>query len=157
MIDYLCRQRKVLPVQLQLKGEDQIAAENETKDLIEKLAKLKYELTTNKPFVELNSNLEDTKLWNDCLRTELERTKDVTWFNVSWLYAECYVYRRIREIFYCSKYYQRFDPFDHNKKESFQNSKDEVIRLTAQLELTEKNLESQSLKDLFHAFLMVNN
>ena len=121
VIDLLCRQRKHLPLLLGVKEENRVAAEEETKMLIEELARLKYELQTNKPLKELVDDLSDKTKWNEHLKREEDRlgTDGVLWFNVSWLYAECYFYRRMREIFAVSQYFKKFDPFYLIKEEAF--------------------------------------
>ena len=83
-IDLICRQRKQLPLLLSVKKEDHAAAEEETKDLIEELARLKYELQTNKSLNVLTSDLPDTKAWNEFLKQEEivhAKEGEVTWFN----------------------------------------------------------------------------
>lgn len=120
VIDLLCRQRKeITSIDLQLPSDQQTEAEEETKQLIEELAKLKYELQTNKPIKPIISTLPDAKAWNDLLADEYRKNNDVTYYNVIWLLSECYFYRMMREIFIRSKYFQNFDHFFTAKKESF--------------------------------------
>jgi hypothetical protein len=61
---------------------------------------LKNELQTNKPFKALTSNGPDVSSWNTYYEKESEREgAEPRWFRTSWLYAECYMYRRIHEAF----------------------------------------------------------
>ncbi|OTF79685.1 UPF0364 protein C6orf211-like protein, partial [Euroglyphus maynei] len=109
----------IVRIELQLPVDQQAAAEEETKQVIEELAKLKYELQTNKPILPIISTLSDTRAWNDLLTDEYRRNDNVVYFNVSWLLSECYFYRMMHEIFVRSKYFQNFDQFFSIKKESF--------------------------------------
>ncbi|KAH9505943.1 hypothetical protein DERF_010706 [Dermatophagoides farinae] len=122
VIDLLCRQRKqIISIDLKLPPEQQPEAEEETKQLIEELAKLKYELQTNKSIRPIvSSSLSDTQAWNDLLNEEYRHNDNVVYFNVSWLLSECYFYRMMHEIFIRSKYFQNFDQFFTVKKESFE-------------------------------------
>jgi len=63
------------------------AKRDEGKRIIEKLATLKYELQHNRQLTPLEG--PDTAAYN----TELQQLGTHSWFNVPWLYAECYLYR----------------------------------------------------------------
>jgi hypothetical protein len=57
---------------------------------VETLAKLKYELQHDRALTPiLDDGQPDVKGYND----ELAALESPTWFNVPWLYAECYLYR----------------------------------------------------------------
>lgn len=156
-IDLICRQRKHLPELLWVKEKDRLAAEEETKNLIEELARLKYELQTNKPFQVLTSDYSDTKVWNDLLKREeiVKGNEEVTWFNVSWLYAECYLYRRMREIFLLSEHFKEFDQFYQIKEEAFFGSQTFASNLASHLLTVKDLLAQQSLESLFYFYIMV--
>ena len=83
---------------------------DELKQIIGGFSKLKFELQTNKPFVPLISDSEESKIWNEYLNFRHEYDgSPPTWFLIDWLYEECYLYRRFREIFelrYHQMYYQ---------------------------------------------------
>ena len=57
---------------------------------IEKLGEIKYELEHNKPIKEIKHG-KDAENWNN----EVKKLEGKGCFNVSWLFAECYIYRRI--------------------------------------------------------------
>ncbi|CAG2121150.1 unnamed protein product, partial [Medioppia subpectinata] len=44
------------------------------------------------------------------------------WFSSSWLYSECYFYRRIREAFEITRHVNAFDPFNDSKEEALTSS-----------------------------------
>lgn len=70
------------------------------KQAIGLLSKLRNELQTDKPVIELTDGLEDTDSWNEYLQRQQRLQGDqepVSWFKSPWLYVECYMYRRIQE------------------------------------------------------------
>ena len=54
---------------------------------------------TNKPIEKLTDNVDDTKLWNDYLISQTVGSENPSHFTSSWLYVECYFYRKIVEVF----------------------------------------------------------
>lgn len=74
-----------------------IQAEKQTISL---LSKMRNELQTDKPVLELTDGLQDIDSWNQYLQRQqrLQGDQDsVSWFKSPWLYMECYMYRRIQE------------------------------------------------------------
>lgn len=69
------------------------------KAVLAQFSKLRYELQTDKPMEPIESG-EDLKAWS--LVFDRYRSKfggeNPKWFSVSWLFAECYMYRKIVEI-----------------------------------------------------------
>jgi len=113
VIDLLHRQR----LQLALKDN------NALKQVLELMSKLRYELATNKPFAEINDEREDAIVWNEYMqrRTQIEG-ETPKWFNTTWLYAECYAYRRLVECSAASSELRDFDYFGSQKRESFRDN-----------------------------------
>ncbi|KAJ6218105.1 hypothetical protein RDWZM_009262 [Blomia tropicalis] len=155
VIDLLCRQRKQFPILLSIEKDQYTEAIEETKALIEELARLKYELQTNKPLKLLSTSYgsSDTEQWNQYLLKHKTNndSQEVTWFNVSWLYAECYFYRRMWETFQLSAHYRQFDQFYLIKQESFLQLLPFADKLASHL-LQVK--ESDLNQDHFHFYLM---
>ncbi|XP_075168556.1 damage-control phosphatase ARMT1-like [Haematobia irritans] len=75
------------------------------------VAKLKKQLENNGSFEKLPENDHDSELWNNFI-TNLE--PDASFFSICWLYAECYLYRKIYSFFEIStsllKDYDYFSP-----------------------------------------------
>lgn len=70
------------------------------KFVIGEISKLKYEIQTDKSLEEFKGKSEDGEFYNQYLKEQrCERDGNVTFFNSIWLHAECYVYRKIWEIF----------------------------------------------------------
>lgn len=72
------------------------AAREEVKTVIGQISELKYELQTDKELRSLPEYTDELKKWNEFLLT-LEDKK--SYFSAVWLYAECYMYRRLKLIF----------------------------------------------------------
>lgn len=153
VIDTLYRQRKQIPLTLNIPKDQLFKAEEETKELIEKLAKLKYELQTNKQIEPIVSELSDTKLWNEYIKNELkEQNGNIEYFSVSWLFSECYIYRAMREIFVKSKYFKNYDQFTYIKQDSFKVCLNAACDLAKHLK---KLQPSDSFELEFYNFAMV--
>lgn len=70
----------------------------ELKTTIGKISELRYQMQTDKPMEPISLG-PDVVLWNtvfDVYRRELG--SEPTWFSVSWLFAECFMYRKIADI-----------------------------------------------------------
>lgn len=157
VIDLIYRQRKHLPQLLSNRTDTHLSAEEETKSLIEELARLKYELQTNKPLKMVTDNLPEANIWNEYLTKEQSKQpqEEVSWFNVSWLYAECYMYRRMREVFFLSEHYKQFDQFYLIKQEAFFNAKQFASNLASQLLSIQDMAQNKPIVDLFYFYIMV--
>ena len=122
-IDSTCRQVKTLVDLGLVKPENRVQAEEEMKDSIGRIAKLRNELMTDKPFTELVSTAPDVKIWNQYLTDYKKQFGcEPKWFECEWLYAECYLYRRTREAFEVTKYVNKFDPFNESKEQALKSS-----------------------------------
>lgn len=74
-------------------------AQEELKNIIGEISKLKYEIQTNKPLRHLISDASDVKFYNHYLNKLSNEDGHTTYFHTIWLVAECYMYRRLREMF----------------------------------------------------------
>ena len=65
------------------------------------MSKLRNEIQTDKPLLEIEDGRSDQHFWNQCLIQDAEQQKadgdTAGWFHSPWLYVECYMYRRIQE------------------------------------------------------------
>ena len=75
------------------------AGTEDVQGVLAQLSKLRYELQTDKP-MEPIENGPDRKVWLMVFERYREKFKgeNPKWFSVSWLFAECYMYRKIVEI-----------------------------------------------------------
>jgi damage-control phosphatase, subfamily III len=62
---------------------------------------------------------------------ELDARIQPTWHDVEWLYAECYLYRRVQTFFAMSKYWKDYDVFKRQKMSTFKSSRPAVLELAA--------------------------
>ncbi|KAI9700313.1 MAG: hypothetical protein M1836_002328 [Candelina mexicana] len=126
----------------------------EGKRIVEGLGKLKYELQHDRRIPPL---VDDGKPDVAGYNKELEQLGQPTWFNVPWLYAECYLYRRMSTFFTLSKHWKSYDIFARQKMSTFRSSRPAVVELAAkykelvlQLEQdTSKSSEEEAEKILF--------
>ncbi|XP_026480035.1 protein-glutamate O-methyltransferase-like [Ctenocephalides felis] len=68
----------------------------EIKQIIGHISKLKNELQTNKKLQPIKGHGSDVKTWNNFLESF---TESQDFYTTVFLYAECYLYRRIQEAF----------------------------------------------------------
>ncbi|XP_047429560.1 damage-control phosphatase ARMT1 [Mugil cephalus] len=133
-------------------GEEGIKAEKQTISL---LSKLRNELQTDKPVLELTDGLQDTESWNQYLQRHqmLHEDQDsVSWFKSPWLYVECYMYRRIQEALWLNPPISDYDYFNEGKTQGYFESTQAVIALCTYLEGVKKNIEELSKTQLFEHF-----
>ncbi|XP_069014295.1 damage-control phosphatase ARMT1 [Embiotoca jacksoni] len=133
-------------------GEEGIQAEKQTISL---LSKLRNELQTDKPVLELTDGLQDTESWNRYLQRQQRLRGDeeaVSWFKSAWLYMECYMYRRIQEALWLNPPMSDFDVFNEAKTQSFFESQQAVMTMCTYLEGVNKNVEKLSENQLFEQF-----
>ncbi|KAI1262216.1 hypothetical protein F5Y18DRAFT_419113 [Xylariaceae sp. FL1019] len=107
---------------------DDAEKRDEGKKIVEELARLKYELQHDRHLTPIRDDgFPDVSLYND----ELEKLGTPTWFNIPWLYCECYLYRRISTSFSLSTHWKSYDIFSRQKINTFRSSRPAVIELAA--------------------------
>ncbi|KAH8204739.1 hypothetical protein TruAng_001073 [Truncatella angustata] len=100
--------------------------QDEGKKIVEELGKLKYELQHDRHLTPIRDDGKpDIALYNQ----ELEKLGTPTWFNVPWLYSECYLYRRINTSFSLSQHWKSYDIFSRQKMSTFRSSRPAVLEL----------------------------
>lgn len=107
--DYLCRDKQTI---IDCYGE---GVEEEIKTTIGEISQLKNQLQTGKPFEEFCSPDPDSGIWNSHLKELQEKGVPLNYYETDWLFAECYLYRKIREIFATKKCLHTLDPFSAQK------------------------------------------
>ncbi|KAG0364893.1 hypothetical protein BGX24_004409, partial [Mortierella sp. AD032] len=121
--------------------------EKEAKGIIERIGGLRYELQRDKPFSSqsffgfafvlksienrpLTDKREDVEEWNQALATYYPTS---SWYKASWLFSECYLYRRIKEAFALTEHWKDYDPFFEQKRTVFKSSQKAVVSMAVQL------------------------
>eukprot|EP00835_Amoeboradix_gromovi_P002619 NODE_152_length_16986_cov_0.478119.p6 type:complete len:390 gc:universal NODE_152_length_16986_cov_0.478119:2012-3181(+) len=86
---------------------------------IESLGKLIYELKRNKEICPFDDDMSDLEQWNNCIK-ELKESNlyPMNYFDVPWLFAECYVYRKLESVVH----HLDFDVFAEEKIRSLNHS-----------------------------------
>ncbi|XP_055937558.1 damage-control phosphatase ARMT1-like isoform X2 [Argiope bruennichi] len=129
-----------------------MTAKEEVKEVIGRLSALQNEMVTNKNIKPLVCDSPDVTVWNGYLKQH----EDIygfppTWFESSWLYSECYFYRRIKQAFQLSTSLNEFDPFHKQKEDSFISAIDAASFLCSALNETIAELGNSNGKtNLFH-------
>lgn len=129
-IDFFYRQKKELHKYggtIDEPTENELAEiEQDAKNVIPALTKLRKELETNKS-VELLTKRDlpadlayfndDVDLWNQAMEeNKFEDGQLPTYFNSPWLLVESYIYRKIKDICLDTKHLRMFDPFVEQKQ-----------------------------------------
>ncbi|KAG0203409.1 hypothetical protein BGX33_009132 [Mortierella sp. NVP41] len=104
--------------------------EQEAKKIIERIGGLRYELQRDKPFRPFTDKRVDVEEWNQALADHYGAS---SWFKASWLFSECYLYRRIKEAFALTEHWKDYDPFFEQKSTVFKSSQKAVVSMAVQL------------------------
>ncbi|XP_066255914.1 damage-control phosphatase ARMT1-like isoform X1 [Euwallacea similis] len=129
------------------------------KKAISELAKLKYEIQTNKPLTKLVSKDSDIKIYNEFLEKQASQEGEATHFNTIFLLSECYMYRRIKESFVLTDTLKEFDYFRSFKKELFVSCQKALkIWCDYNVELFHKSFEENwaGYEDKLHGLIKVD-
>ncbi|GLG95983.1 Putative protein-glutamate O-methyltransferase [Gryllus bimaculatus] len=84
------------------------------------LMQLKDEVQTNAWWQKLHDDLPDVQEWNKFLkeRSRQDNVPKLRWISTIWIYAECYLFRRIHQIFRLTESVKDYDPFRRMKIKS---------------------------------------
>ncbi|RZF38494.1 hypothetical protein LSTR_LSTR006089 [Laodelphax striatellus] len=152
VIDHLVRDKESIIAHF---GEK---AREEVKNVIGYVSQLKNELMTDKPLTELSSLGSDHELWNRILSDKTkEHSRPPTWFQTEWLYAECYLYRRLHEAFLQTEAIKHLDPFHWQKTKALENSLVQAEILAQHVnKIVSNNADSSETEQLFYEFLKIS-
>ncbi|KAI5865227.1 DUF89-domain-containing protein [Durotheca rogersii] len=107
---------------------DDSAKQEEGKKIIAELARLKYELQHDRQLTPIRDDGKaDVSVYNH----ELEQLGTPNWFDIPWLFCECYLYRRINTSFSLSTHWKTYDVFYRQKINTFRSSRPAVLELAA--------------------------
>ncbi|KAI9105998.1 hypothetical protein DFS34DRAFT_574725 [Phlyctochytrium arcticum] len=104
-------------------------AEVDAKRCISKISQLTYELQRDREISELEDSGNDSDVWNALIKEQTHPT----WFATTWLFAECFVYRKLQEIFSLSDHWKGYDAFRTDKQASLMSSLSSINIIVAQL------------------------
>ncbi|CCG82058.1 Putative uncharacterized protein [Taphrina deformans PYCC 5710] len=128
---------------------DLTEAENEKategKSIIEAVAKLKYDETHDRALEALDDDGgKDIQAYNE----ELSTLEKPSWFNVPWLFSECYLYRRIHILFTKSIHWKTYDPFFRSKDSTFESSGAAVEELAIRYKKLVEDFDKHAYSDM---------
>lgn len=103
------------------------------KHIVAALAALKYEIQHDRALTPLPSNPGSSLASVDAYNAELAALGSPTWFNCPWLFAECYMYRRIACILETAggPEWRNYDVFARQKSDALRSSRRAVLELAA--------------------------
>lgn len=140
-------------------GDHQSEKLKHGKMIISQISELKYQCARDKelgPIVDDGG--ENLVLYNEELKKAKAANKS-TWFTASWLFAECYLYRRLNSFFTTSEHWKTFDPFHEPKSSCLQASFPAILKLATTLNLSILNLNANDpdqLRTSFRGFLLAS-
>lgn len=124
------------------------------KTIIGEISKLKYELQTDKQMLQLNGSGSDIEAWNNFLQSIAPND---SYFQSVWLYAECYVYRRIKSIFSCTTTMKDYDYFEDSKHIAYYQALPAISLLLKRLEdFNSTKKTNKEIKEAFFKLLKLN-
>nr|CAD7593467.1 unnamed protein product [Timema genevievae] len=159
VVDHLARDKDKIIKEYGEVGSSSSDAREEVKMVIGQLSELKNELQTNKPLVELKSRERDGYQWNTFLEDQRKAGhQELRWFGTVWLYAECYMYRRMWQIFELTQSLAQFDYFRKLKRNSLMFSLDGCVAVCDRLiiELNRQKVPLSEVKEMFGRILKLS-
>ncbi|XP_054282969.1 damage-control phosphatase ARMT1-like isoform X2 [Macrosteles quadrilineatus] len=115
VIDGLSNEREVISAQYGEQGKEDV------ENVLNYLLILKHDMTSDNCFINVVQGV-DAAIYNKYLDKKMKNGSPVTWYSTEWLYAECYLYRRIKEAFLLSKTLGNYDPFHQQKTEAIEEA-----------------------------------
>lgn len=126
----------------------------ELKSCIGEISRLKYELQTDKVMSEIPGDESDQYEWNKLLK-DIEPNN--SYFSAVWLYAECYIYRRLKSIFAETQTLKDFDYFEKSKKNELNNSMGTIASVIKSVnEFNATDPDQEQVGEFFRNLLKVN-
>lgn len=87
----------------------------------------------------------DVQEWNQALSDHYAGS---SWYKASWLFSECYLYRRIKEAFARTEHWRDYDPFFEQKKAVFKSSQKAVVAIAGRLMSPVRSKTTQAVEAL---------
>ncbi|KAG2229726.1 hypothetical protein BDF21DRAFT_116454 [Thamnidium elegans] len=121
-------------------------------DIVKQIEQIKTELAQDAVLRPIQDNRADTKTWNEHIKKHFEGS---TWHNGTWLFNECYIYRRLAEIFFNSKYWFDYDCFERQKNDTFKGSHQAVFDLARKMPELILPMSEEKLEIVYHELIQV--
>lgn len=101
--------------------------QQEGKAIQSALETMRQEIQNDAELTPINDTDADVQWFT----SQLERRPKLSWQAAPWLFAECYLYRRVQSIFATSRYWRGYDVFKRQKNSTFVKSRTAVEELAA--------------------------
>lgn len=135
ILDQLCRDKITIAEKYDEGSTDEL------KHIIGVISKLKSDVQTNKVLTPLNPSTKDADKWNNILSLEKEKLgKDPTWFECTFLFSDCYFFRRIAELFELSQTLSTLDPYHKQKDDALMGSMKSISSLCKYCNAVNQNI-----------------
>ncbi|KAI7861525.1 hypothetical protein BDF14DRAFT_1738476 [Spinellus fusiger] len=125
---------------------------NEGHTILQGIERLKTEMKQNELLRPIQDSKTDTETWNLHLKTYFPSS---TWLNGTWLFNECYLYRRLHECFAMTTYWRDYDPFLNQKNATFRSSYSSVFSLARKMPEFIQPLDKEQWTHVYHELVQV--
>ncbi|CAG9993979.1 unnamed protein product [Clonostachys byssicola] len=116
----------------------------EGKKIIEQLTTLKDEVVNDAKLTPIvNDEFPDEVA---SYNKEIQDRGNPSWLDVTWLFAECYMYRRISTFFNLTKHWKEYDLFAIQKLDTFRTSRNAVLELASRYKELVSDLKADKEK-----------
>ncbi|XP_004534804.1 protein-glutamate O-methyltransferase isoform X2 [Ceratitis capitata] len=123
-------------------------------DVADRILKLKFKLENDYVMKTFKGEARDKKLWNDFLNQQNNDSN--SFLKACWLYAECYVYRRLYYFFENHRILKTYDYFSQNKQKAFTISVGAMLNVFEVLQSMKSHISDDNLKLLLKLNLWGN-
>ncbi|KAF7725609.1 hypothetical protein EC973_009487 [Apophysomyces ossiformis] len=135
-----------------LEQQTEEESKREGRGIIDSIHLLKAEIAGDKTLRLLRDNVADTQTWNELIQSHFS---EATWFNGTWLFNECYMYRRLKECFNNTIHWRDFDPFANQKKATFRGSHVSVFELARKMPFMTEPMSEEKLEIVYNELIQV--
>uniref|UniRef100_A0A1D1YII5 Sugar phosphate phosphatase n=1 Tax=Anthurium amnicola TaxID=1678845 RepID=A0A1D1YII5_9ARAE len=133
----------------------------EGKRIVESLTELKYQIQQKSPLIPIEaSEALDIDTYNYVLNTYF---KDKNWYSATWLFTECYLYRRIHLTLAETKRWRSYDPYFRQKEDSFKASFTSIIEIAKRInelisapKMNSDNRDIETDRIIFHELAQIS-
>ncbi|KAH8283609.1 hypothetical protein KR018_009128 [Drosophila ironensis] len=115
-------------------------AAEDIEQTVQAVTQLRGDILSNAPLVSFEGNESDTALWNAFL-DKLPAGKR-SYYSACWLYAECYMYRKISSIFRSTAHLTAHDYFSPQKQTAAKLSVDAMLAVARATRQNERNADT---------------
>ncbi|KDN50871.1 DUF89-domain-containing protein [Tilletiaria anomala UBC 951] len=107
---------------LSFSSKDQSEKIKEADEIIDKAHKFLQEIKDDRQIQPIQGGPQADGAPSSEAYDSLIEANKWTWHKAPWLFAECYLYRRVRGFFSGSTHWKTYDPFSHSKLSTFKSS-----------------------------------